>query len=170
MKRTMLVVKRSALVVLCLVLILGCATPASKDAAVEERPELIPDSELTSIVSQSDDWTKADVYRESAYFILHVADWRQTLYISKHPDEFFEKNPILGAHPSDSEVNRYFIATGLLHVAASHYLPKAGRLLPETWQRNLYVDHWRKAFQYSTIFIEADYVYSNYRAGIKIFF
>ena len=125
---------------------------------------------LFAVPVKADDWKKADVYRESAYLFLHVLDWRQTLYIAKNPDLFLEENKLLSASPSESEVNRYFIATGLLHIAASHYLPKVGRLLPETWQRNLYVDHWRKAFQYSTIFIQADVVNSNYRTGIKIFF
>ena len=125
---------------------------------------------LFAVPSNADDWTKEDVYRESAYLFLHVLDWRQTLYIAKNPDKLVEDNKLLSANPSESEVNRYFIATGLLHVSASHFLPKAGRLLPEAWQRNLYVDHWRKAFQYSTIFIQADVVRDNYRAGIKITF
>ena len=129
---------------------------------------------LFAVPSNADEWTKADVYRQSAYYVLHVADWRQTLYGAKHLYEFVETNPFLGdgklPHPSDSDVNKYFITTGILHVAASHYLPKAGRLLPETWQRTLYVDHWRKAFQYVTISVQAGVVYSNYRVGAKIIF
>ena len=125
---------------------------------------------LFALPSNADDWTKADVYRESAFLFLHFVDWRQTLYATKFADEFNETNPFLDRDPSDSEVNRFFIAQGILHVAASHYLPKAGRLLPEAWQRNLYVDHWRKAFQYVTIIERTNTVYSNYRVGVKIIF
>ena len=125
---------------------------------------------LFAAPSKADEWTKADVYRESAYMFLHVLDWRQTLYIAKNPERFMEYNPILGEFPSDSEVNRHFITQGILHVAASHYLPKAGRLLPESLQKTLYVDHWRKAFQYVTISFQAGVVSSNYRLGIKVIF
>ena len=118
----------------------------------------------------ADDWTKSDNFRESTYLLLHVVDWRQTLYISNNPILFVEDNKFLVANPTDSEVNTYFISTGILHVAASYYLPKVGRLLPETWQRTLYVDHWRKAFQYISISVQAGVVRSNYMAGIKIIF
>lgn len=125
---------------------------------------------FVSLPVVADEWTSADTYRESTYLVLHTLDWRQTQYIAKHPEKLVEFNPVIGTHPSDSEVNRYFIATGLLHVAASYYLPKVGRILPEILQRTLYVDHWRKAFQYVSISVQSGVVHSNYLAGIKIIF
>lgn len=41
--------------------------------------------------------------------LLLIADWKQTRFIARHPDEFYEKNPILGRHPSTKRVDLYFI-------------------------------------------------------------
>ena len=128
---------------------------------------------LLSLPAVADDWTTGDKYREATYLVLHTLDWRQTLYIAEHPREYFERNPFVAGgsrNPSDSEINRYFIASGILHIAMSHYLPKAGRLLPEAWQRTLYVDGWRSAFQYISIGVQAGVVARNYQVGVKIVF
>ena len=56
----------------------------------------------------ADEWNSADTYREATYLVLHTLDWRQTLYISEHPDKFIERNDFVAngsLHPSDSEVN-----------------------------------------------------------------
>jgi len=37
-----------------------------------------------------------------------VADWLQTRYISTHPNEWSELNPIIGEHPAPGSVNSYF--------------------------------------------------------------
>ena len=126
-------------------------------------------------VYQSDrsDWSRADICREAVYLLFHVADWRQTLYGAQHPDLYVENNPFLGRgrkQPDDSAVNRYFTITAGLHIAFSHYLPELGSLLPENWQRALYVEHWRKVFQYSTTAGEAMVVIQNNGIGWKIFF
>lgn len=95
-------------------------------------------------------WTRADSYREAAYLALHVADWGQTLDIADHPGEFYERNPVLGRHPSRGEVNRWFLLTGLLHPVVSYVLPKP----------------YREAWQYVTIGLEIYCVGSNYLVGI----
>jgi len=41
---------------------------------------------------------------------LTFADYRQTIYIAKHP-AYHEVNPILGEHPSVGKVNAYFAAS-----------------------------------------------------------
>ena len=41
---------------------------------------------LFAVPSSADEWTKKDVYRESAFLLLHVVDWRQTLYATKFPE------------------------------------------------------------------------------------
>lgn len=45
---------------------------------------------------------------------LLAADWLQTRYIARHPDQFFEHNPLLGRHPSIGRVNTHFLGAFLL--------------------------------------------------------
>ena len=59
-------------------------------------------------------------------FVLLAIDWRQTLTIAKNPDKWHEKNPILGEHPSVTEVNIYFAACAVLTAGGIY-------LLPELW-------------------------------------
>ncbi len=49
--------------------------------------------------------------------VLLGIDWLQTLYIAKHPLEYFEVNFILGKHPTVQRVTAYFAAWALLCVA-----------------------------------------------------
>lgn len=53
-------------------------------------------------------WTVENKAMFAADFVLTGLDYSQTKYISKHPDEFYEKNTLLGKHPSESKVNTYF--------------------------------------------------------------
>lgn len=81
---------------------------------------------------------------------LHVADWGQTLDIADHPERFYERNPVLGRHPSRGEVNRWFLGTALLHPVVSYVLPKP----------------YREVWQYVTIGVEVGCVGSNARIGV----
>lgn len=127
----------------------------------------------------SDEWRTEDIQREGVYGLLLALDWRQTRFIAKHPSEFNEINPLIhldsqrdlsscrqGATPNDTicdrvpdahnlrHVDRYFLATGLLHVGVSHLLPPRSRAI----------------FQYVTIGIEAGYVAYNYKIGVHLDF
>jgi hypothetical protein len=42
--------------------------------------------------------------------ITLLIDWKQTRYISNHPEKFFEVNKFLGPHPSILSVDSYFTA------------------------------------------------------------
>lgn len=57
------------------------------------------------------DWSKEDTAYQLAFTAALGADWSQSRYITKS-QKFHEKNPILGKHPSTSEVDAYFIACG----------------------------------------------------------
>ena len=46
--------------------------------------------------------------------VLLTADWLQTRYIARHPDRYYEFNPLLGKHPSIGAVNNHYLAVGLL--------------------------------------------------------
>lgn len=50
--------------------------------------------------------------------ILLLLDWRQTLYIARHPECYSEINPMLGKHPSVAAVNVHFLARVALALAA----------------------------------------------------
>jgi hypothetical protein len=45
---------------------------------------------------------------------LEAIDWMQTRYISRNPDKFKERNPILGSRPSKSKVDAYFATVMLM--------------------------------------------------------
>jgi hypothetical protein len=82
---------------------------------------------LTSCAGSGARWNKEEKALEAAYLTLHVIDWGQTRYVAKHPEEYRERNPILGQHPSTEQVDTYFIATALLHPLVTHYLPRPYR-------------------------------------------
>jgi hypothetical protein len=92
---------------------------------------------------------------EIAYQAVHVADWLQTLQIARNPDRWSETNPILGEHPSVSDVNQYFLATAVGHALISHYIPSAK--MTRVWQG-------------TTIAIQRGYVIHNHSLGISIKF
>lgn len=95
-------------------------------------------------------WTKADVYRQATWTALHGADWLQTRYIAQHPEQYKEYNPILGSHPSVTEVDLYMGGWMVLHPIITDILP------PE----------YRKYWQYITIGEKAFWVGHNYSIGI----
>lgn len=83
--------------------------------------------------------------------VLHVTDYAQTRHIAANPELWHEQNSILGLHPTPGNVDRYFLATALIHGAVAYYLPAK----------------WRKNFQQGTIAIEASAVAHNYSIGIS---
>jgi hypothetical protein len=100
------------------------------------------------------DWSKQDKVLFSASSALLVADWAQTRHIAKNPQLFYEKNPILGEHPSLGRVNTYF-ATVLV---ANYFITDA--LSPK----------WRTAYQAGLIGVELVVIGNNKRLGIKMDF
>ena len=106
---------------------------------------------LVSSSAFADEWTREDTYREATYLTLHTIDYAQTRNIARNPDKWHEQNIILGKHPSVSQVDRYFIATGALQFAVAYYLPA----------------EYRKAFQYISIGHDAGYVVHNFSIGVS---
>ncbi len=99
-------------------------------------------------------WSKADTGREILYQGLHLIDYSQTLTIAKNPDRYFERNSILGRHPSVGSVNSYMGAASLVHLGISIAVPKKYRAL---WQ-------WTSAI--ATTYV----IGGNFRIGIKVGF
>lgn len=99
----------------------------------------------------SDPWSKGDILREVAYEVLLVMDWKQTRYIANNPDKYHEVNPLLGTHPTASEVDRFMAAQALGHILVTHFLPSS----------------WRPAWQWVSIGEKGNMVWLNYRIGIE---
>ena len=68
--------------------------------------------------------TKGQIVGEVAWQAIHVIDWGQTLRIADNPDQYHEKNPILGRHPSRGRVNTYMLAGAILHPVVTWLLPE----------------------------------------------
>lgn len=98
------------------------------------------------------DWTKGDTIMELTWQVINVIDYGQTMEISNNPDKWVEYNPILGEHPTNGEVNTYFIAGALLHVGIAYVIPK----------------RWRPWFECITITSSSTCVVNNFSAGIKM--
>ncbi len=55
---------------------------------------------------------------------VRSADWAQTVEIASRPDRNYEFNPLLGRHPSVSQVNTYFILGTTTEVLATALWPE----------------------------------------------
>ena len=96
-------------------------------------------------------WTAGDSYRHATFTGLMLADYLQTIEISRNPDRYYERNPILGNHPSEAEVTAYFIGSYALVSAAAVALPPP----------------YRDCLQYLAIGVEAGAVASNFSIGLR---
>ena len=83
---------------------------------------------------------------------LHAIDMAQTIRIAKNPDKFQELNPLLGKHPSTSEVVAFAVATSVSHAYLVYKLQEAG--LPV------------KVFEYITIGYKGITIKKNIDAGL----
>ena len=101
-----------------------------------------------------DEWSKQDIALQALYTGLHVTDWGQSRYITKHPDKYYEKNWVLGKYPSKDTVDIYFASTLVGHTLVTHMLPKDYRIL----------------WQFMTILVELSVVPSNFNMGVKVDF
>lgn len=111
-------------------------------------------SVLCTECSAHDAWTEADSAREGAFLALDLADLGQTRYIARHPEQFYEVNPLIGRHPSVGRVDAVFAGEALAHVAISYTLP----------------ERFRPAWQYGSIAFEGALVAHNAHIGIRFNF
>jgi len=59
----------------------------------------------------------------------HGADWNQTLQIARNPNSYYERNIVLGSHPSVSQVNAYFAVSAISLLVLSRYLSPEDRTM-----------------------------------------
>ena len=76
--------------------------------------------------------TKTDKAGIIAFNVLQTIDMLQTLEIANN-DNYYEKNKILGKHPSEAQVITYFIVRGFAHYEATKMIPVKYRSLWHTY-------------------------------------
>jgi hypothetical protein len=101
----------------------------------------------------ADEWTTEDTHREMVYAVLVVTDWRQTQDIARHQN-IEEVNEILGEHPTNGQINRYFLVATAMQFAIAYTLPA----------------DWRRSWQSVGIGFELAFVLNNKHAGLRIDF
>ena len=72
-------------------------------------------------------WSKADTALQLTWTTMHVLDWSQTRKIAKEPERFWERNSIMGKHPSVDKVDVIFAMSAILDVAIARMLPRPYR-------------------------------------------
>ena len=133
---------------------------------------------LTLIVSSfafaHDDWTTGDTIRETVYQTTNLIDMGTTISIAKNPTYTkeitltnpqthstetylatyyrYERNPLIGDHPSVNKVVLTMTAGAVAHAAISYVLPRG----------------WRDAWQYVTSGESAWCIHNNFSLGLKV--
>jgi len=102
----------------------------------------------------ADPWTKEEKWVAGAAVGLTIIDWGQTRHIAKNPDKYFERNGVLGDHPSKKDVDTYFAAYIALQLLIGHNLSHK----------------WRTPFLGGVALVEAGYVVHNHIMGIRVDF
>ena len=69
-----------------------------------------------------EDLTQIDKANIVLFNVMQGIDMLQTLEIANN-DDYYEKNKILGKHPSEAQVVTYFIARGLAHYHLTNIVP-----------------------------------------------
>lgn len=88
---------------------------------------------LLALPAQAREWTDSEIRWGAALAVTRVVDWGQTRYIARHPDKFRELNPLLPEHPTLGDVNRHFLVSTAVMLAAAHYLPQYRSTLLKVW-------------------------------------
>ncbi|MES0444904.1 MAG: hypothetical protein ABUJ92_00025 [Desulfobacterales bacterium] len=99
------------------------------------------------------DWTASDTARETAWHAVNLVDWGQTLDIVREREagySRYERNPLLGKHPSRNRVNTYFALSHIAHYSISKWTTK-----------------YRAPWQYGTIAASGFVVGHNFYIGLS---
>ena len=110
---------------------------------------------LLPLSANAADLSSLQIKKEIAWQAINLVDYGQTQSISKECNlsDRFEYNPVLGPCPSHAAVNKYFLASALLHYGITRYL-----------------DDNRDIWQNATIIVSGSIVYHNFSIGVKVDF
>lgn len=107
-------------------------------------------------------WSTADSVREGFCIAATILDAGQTRDIRNHGG-MIELNAWLGQHPSNGEIDRYFLTVGIVHPLIAVALPAE----MELWDMKL---HPRTAWQYVYLGVEGAALLTNLRGGLRLAF
>ena len=100
-----------------------------------------------------EDLTEVDKANIVLFNVLQGIDMLQTLEIANN-DTYYEKNPILGKHPSEFQVVTYFVARGFAHYHVTKMIP----------------EKYRSVWHGYNLFYNYDVIRDNHELGIRIDF
>lgn len=85
---------------------------------------ILGNSGCINLIPHPRPWTKSE--KTAAWFFVaaHTANAFTTEAHQNHPDMYYEVNPILGRHPTDSEIAGYFSLTGVATLITTHFYPE----------------------------------------------
>lgn len=109
------------------------------------------------------EWTREHIGWEAGWIFLHGLDYGQTRYIAANPQDWKELNPILGPHPTDGQVNLFFLGSAVAHLAMSHFAPDIAEWLGGDPKKD-----WRRRWQMMSIVIKGGVVGRNMAIGIGV--
>lgn len=72
-------------------------------------------------------WDTTERLMATSAVMLTAIDCIQTQTIAQYPEQYYERNPILGSHPSTTNVMIYFSITPLLALIVADQLNHASR-------------------------------------------
>jgi len=77
-----------------------------------------------SLIPHPRSWTKREKIAAVFFITAHTANAFTTEAHQNHPEVYYEINPILGRHPTDTEIGTYFSLTGILTLGVVHLYPE----------------------------------------------
>lgn len=77
-----------------------------------------------SLIPHPRPWTKDEKIAAGFFIAAHTANAFTTEAHQDHPDMYYEMNPIMGRHPSDTEIIAYFSITGVVALLIAHFYPE----------------------------------------------
>ena len=80
-------------------------------------------------LANAESWDTTDKILGTTALAVMVIDWGQTRYIAQHPGVYYERNPLLGRHPSVQGVDLYFASMIVGSALFANYLSSENRKL-----------------------------------------
>jgi hypothetical protein len=69
-------------------------------------------------------WNASDKTVAAFFIVAHIANAFSTEAHQDYPELYYERNPILGRHPSDTEIGVYFSLSGICALLVAHWYPE----------------------------------------------
>lgn len=75
----------------------------------------------------ADAWDATDKTLAAIAVTAAVIDWGQTRTIARNPDTWYERNNLMGPHPTVGEVDKHFAVGIVAGALIAHFLPATAR-------------------------------------------